>query len=536
MAQPAVQPPAQPPAAPGTVGYLAQSSPEAAAGTVPGGSGGAMLAVVSPSGSGSAFRTDAVQVAAGGTTLSSGRRSTALAAAPMSRPELFPAGPQNLRASLVPAPGTASKAPALRAAAATLGDTKTFWVQQGPLGGTASDMRRTATLSIQTAHADVWIDDTLAIPAQDDAAIAADVENAAGSDAEHFGAYGYAASSPGMQPSFQTCDASGRQTGSAPAYIVPPADGRFDVLIVDVAALGGTGGYFNGADLMTQAALNCLNAGGAAYESNEMPLVVVGWSAALGSDYELREDLVRSSAHELQHMINFVHHAILPQGAASPSYSATESPYINEGLSMLAQDLAVARMYGSSGVAHDGDALQRVGVFLAAPQNYSIRAFSGVDPGAASASYNCAEGCYGGAMLLQRYLYDRFGGDAYAHAMESGAVGTANLQAATGESASQLLGDFALALAAANGGTGTPGSAFGSGTLAPGGQYRDQFGGSTVLPALGSAPASAGVVATPAGGMAFVALPGAPPSGVAVSVSATAQLLAGYAEQDAAGK
>ena len=73
-------------------------------------------------------------------------------------------------------------------------------------------------------------------------------------------------------------------------------------------------------------------------------------------------------------------------------------------------------------------------------------------------TYNC-HGCYGGEYLLQRYLYDRFGGDTYLHAMEnSAATSYANLATATGQTGATLplvFGDFAIAMAASNTGVST---------------------------------------------------------------------------------
>jgi hypothetical protein len=278
---------------------------------------------------------------------------------------------------------------------------------------------------------------------------------------------------------------------------------------------------------MTQATLNCLNGSAGTYESNGAPFIFVGWFANSGAAYDLQEDLVRSTAHELQHLINFVNHGILAAGASSGSFNGNEEPYVNEGLSMLAQDLAVSTMYGSRGVQFDvDDALSRASVYLAAPSNYSLSGFSGADPvswgGNGSAQYNCGGGCYGAAYLFQRYLRDRFGGDAYTHAMEtSGFTGESNLQHATGESAASLFGDFALAMAADSLHVASTDPRFAFGSLDLSGSYPDQFGASVTLGGVFAIPYSGSPVAVnaPVGGFAFVSIGSVPANGTGVTVS-----------------
>ena len=116
---------------------------------------------------------------------------------------------------------------------------------------------------------------------------------------------------------------------------------------------------------------------------------------------------------------------------------------------MLAQDLAVPRMFPA--LSNDAlDAVLHADEFLGAPSNFSLTGFTGIDDPATSTTptYNCS-GCYGEVYLFQRYLHDRFGGDAYLAAAESGTnVGLAHLGTITGESPGLLLSDFGLTLAA----------------------------------------------------------------------------------------
>lgn len=405
-----------------------------------------------------------------------------------------------------------------------VGSTASVWVEDGV--GSNYSVQVPATLVVQTAHGNIWIDNTLrGTPAWTNAAqIGTDFENGYASDTAHFAHPDYPSSAPGLQAQYQSCDSTGHVVGSGSGYITEPADHRVDVMVVNSGDLGGYGGYFSAANLMNQSALNCLNG---SYESNEAPFIFVGWFQSQSSAYELQEDMVRGAAHELQHLINFVNHALLPQGASSPSFNGTESTFINEGLSMLAQDLAVQKMYGAQGVNFDADdALARADAYLASPGNFSISTFAGIDSaewgGGGSPRYNCFGGCYGGAYLFERYLHDRFGGDTYTHAIESsGAVGAQNLQTVTGESASDLLDDFALAMAANTLGVNNSGK-FSFGSLALSGSYPDQFGEQKMLGGLYAAPLSAGGslnVQAPLGGFTFVSVAGVPQSGVPLTVT-----------------
>ena len=399
-----------------------------------------------------------------------------------------------------------------------------IWVQQGPMSGPRPSVQVPATLLYQTPHGNIWVDNTIAGALRNSVSqIGEDFENAYVSDTARFASPDYPSSAPGLQPQYASCAGGGSRQGTTSAYIQEPADRRIDVMVVNGPALGGLGGYFSVANLMPQSALNCLNGN---YESNEAPFIFVGYFSG-DQTYELQEDLVRSTAHELQHLINFVNHGILAAGASSSSFNGYESTFVNEGLSMLAQDFAVQTMYGGQGVQFDAaDALQRANAYLADPGNYSLSGFTGIDPsnwgGGGVPVYNCNGGCYGAAYLFQRYLRDRFGGDAYTRTMEtSGVVGPANLQATTGESASQLQDDFALAMAADTMGITTADHRFKFGALSLTQSYRDQFGGTTNLGGVFAAQisGSSATVHAALGGFAYVAIGSVPSSGMSVQVT-----------------
>lgn len=417
-------------------------------------------------------------------------------------------------------------------ASAAVGAQAQIWVQQGGYSS-RSFVQVPATMIAQTAHGNIWVQNTLVSTVSSGAQqIGSAFENAYASDTAHFASPDYPSGAPGLQPQYSTCDANGNRTGSAPAYIAEPADHRINVMIVDSSSLGGVGGYFSSVNYMTQAALNCLGGG---YKTNEAPFIVAGWFGAYGTQYEFGEDMVRSNAHELQHLINFVNHALLAPAASNASYNGNEAQYLNEGLSMLAQDFAIDRMYGSQGVHFDAaDALTRAQVYLAAPASFSISGFSGIDPatwgGNGSSRYNCSGGCYGGVYLLARYLHDRFG-DRLTQSIEtSGVVGASNLQAVTGENPGQVFGDFALAMSGAT--LGVPAAAvdqrFAFAGLNLKGSYTDQFGHALVLKGVAASTLPAnGALSVPVGGFAFVSVPSVPSAGMSVQVT-DSQTVSGF--------
>lgn len=520
----------------GPVAYLQSTGSLSTAGTIVAGTHQALIAVMSGSSQSTGFAGDTLTVAASAGSQTAARAAAAVrreVAPPRLNPiEAFPADDQALvrKVRTLAVSGAASpirRAQSVLPANLSVGSSASIWVQKGSLGGSRVNVQVPATLVLQTPHTNIWIDGALQLTQSDITQIGADAENAYASDTAHFATADYSANAPGLQPQYTACAAGGSAQGTTAAYIQEPADHRIDVMVVNSSNLGGLGGYFSAANLMTQATLNCLNGSSTTYESNGAPFIFVGWFANSGTTYDLQEDLVRSTAHELQHLINFVNHAILAPGAASSSFNGNEEPYVNEGLSMLAQDLAVAAMYGSRGVQFDADdALSRASVYLAAPSNYSLSGFSGVDPvswgGNGSAQYNCGGGCYGGAYLFQRYLRDRFGGDAYTHAMEtSGFTGQNNLRSSTGENASSLFGDFALAMAAGSLHVASSDARFAFGSLNLTGAYADQFGASVALNGVFAMPYSGAPVTVnaPVGGFAFVSIGSVPANGASVTVS-----------------
>lgn len=503
-------------------------------GTIRAGAHRAIVAVMSGAGdlgasSSTTFAQDALALdTAAAPATQSAMRAPASAAASIATPvEAFPADDaraQSLLHRLTPAGGVSAARSTQSIATAGTGSSASIWVEKNTLGSASGTYQQVpATLELQTQHGNIWIDSSLlsgstAAAAFSPSSLAAtvakigdDFENAYASDTAHFAGTDYSASSPGLAQSYKACNADGSSAGTTKAYIAPQA--RINVMVVNPNSFGsGMGGYFSSVNYMPQAALNCI---AASYRSNEAPFIYVGWFDRNGSTYELDEDLVRGTAHELQHLINFVNHSLLV------SAGTYEETFLNEGLSMLAQDFAVQRKYG---VPFDSaDALRRAQSYLAAPQNFSVSGFNGIDSGSASAQYNCGGGCYGSAYLFQRYLYDRLGGDAYAHAMEtSGLAGAANLgRAASGEPFSQLIDDFGLALAAGSAGVTPKDARYAFGSLGLTAAYADQIGGRTSLTGVASLPMSGSAlqVQAPVGGFAFVNFGSVAPAGQSFTIT-----------------
>ena len=265
-------------------------------------------------------------------------------------------------------------------------------------------------------------------------------------------------------------------------------------------------------------------------------MIYLGWFQASGANYELGEDLVRGTAHEFQHLINFVNHGIETPNAGTEQF-VDEDDFINEGLSVLAQDLAVRARYPS--VEFDSlDALALAKAYLSAPEQVSITGFRGITGtsigGDGVTPKPGCYGCYGGAYLFERYMRDRFGGDAYTHAMETNPqVGFPNLVASCrcGEAAQKLLQDFFLAMAADTQRVHSLNQAYQFGTLSLTSAYPSPLAGlpAQTLEGLNSLAVPNGRSVTtlaPLGGAAFFAL--ASPSGQTVQIRDT-NVSAGFA-------
>lgn len=379
----------------------------------------------------------------------------------------------------------------------TVGSQATIWVQYFAAGVPGTTFEQVpATLAAQTAHASVWVQNSLDLLTNQSAlsTIASNIENAMASDNAHFGSSTWDASAPSLGTQYATCDANGNRNGGSSSEFIVPADPHVNFVYVDPSEIA-VGGYMDSDSLLPEDIVRCTPANNGTYHSNEAPTIVLAYYGdSRGMSYVLQEDSIVHPAHEYQHLINMVHHAILQP---TPSY---EDGLLNEGLSMLAQDFAIAAATNGSQPL-DGENIGRSQGYLSATQNYSVAAFAGLDS-PSTVLYNCAT-CYSPAWLLERYLYDRFGGDTYTHAMEAGTqTSWPEVQTVTGVAPQQLLHDFALTLASSNTSAATPPYEFSSLNLHT--TYTDQFGTARTL----SGPAPLATLAS-GSSASYSVLPGA---------------------------
>ncbi|MBV8150602.1 MAG: hypothetical protein JOY59_03520, partial [Candidatus Eremiobacteraeota bacterium] len=396
----------------------------------------------------------------------------------------------------------------------------------GGIGSTGSASASVpATLQATTAHGYLYVDNALSLDSGTIAAIANDFENAYAVDTAHFGIVDYPANAPhGPQNASAgdiPCDANGNQiAGASPIpVVIPEGDPHVVVLLVAQKDAGnGEGGYFDPTNYFVQSYANCFHA-----VSNQSAMFVAVWPTNADVAYETQEDMVRVMAHEFEHVVNFVNRYVLnPQPPSSdPSNPSIvgDLAYTDEGFAMLAQDFAIAQLYPS--LPYDVDeGLFFAGDFLASPQTVDIHAFEGTNSGTGAPSLAC-NGCFGGAYLLQRYLYNRFGGDAYTRAMTTASGSTdSNLAKITSEPWGSVLSDFSVALMAAQNGL-SPSTAF-SFAIAPSATFTDQFGSPYSLPGIGLAGTSAlGSTTTYTSCLGCLMYVGVPTNGAAATLTVT---------------
>ena len=360
------------------------------------------------------------------------------------------------------------------------GSTFTFQLQGGNISGTsaAKNLPVPAHLITQTAHANVWLDDSdAADPAQYPSGIQADMNTVAARFEENFttetAAFGPAYTTNSVQ--FQECDANGTILTGAAANSDPGSDStaaspRINIIITTALAGTGEGGYFFGADEFSQSEVNCIP-GTPKIVVNSLKMIVVAGDKNTASPnfavnneaFWLQETAPQTLAHEFQHFLHFTN-KYFQQIVNDPSNSnagTIDNSFIDEGCSVLAQDLVVAP---NNRDPKESETALFVRLYLLEPDLYSLTSFSGYQPDPASSNPNAPYGYYhnnggnyGFSYLFLRYLYDRFPGALQrVYAEKSGGatgidVGPAT-SAANGEPFAQLYQEFATALAVHAGG------------------------------------------------------------------------------------
>jgi hypothetical protein len=276
-----------------------------------------------------------------------------------------------------------------------------------------------ASLMMRTAHADVWIDQKLDPSARaqlQDPGIPAVLEAAWLSTKQHFGDL--------------TLDWNdGAQKPCTGSKSIVTANGRYRLLIVAPERMGAA---YAGSNYYRP---ECFpHAPWLAHMNTMSSLVVVSWNI-LTSPHgrDLKTAILNNVAHEVQHQANYIRHYLSP-----------DEPFMNEGLSTLAQDLAMnddwkAIQFGSSANPN------RAQLYFSSPESYdlvNIRAATNV-----AASGYSMNGAYGSAYLLQRFLLDTYG-ENYLKRIYSDTthVGVTELETATDLSINDVLIAFTRAL------------------------------------------------------------------------------------------
>ncbi|MBP7548940.1 MAG: hypothetical protein KA761_01570 [Gemmatimonadaceae bacterium] len=210
------------------------------------------------------------------------------------------------------------------------------------------------------------------------------------------------------------------------------------------ATTGFVRGFFYGHDLASTATTS--NRGEVFYAYVPDPSAT--WSCA-HTKAEVLANLPPTFIHELQHMISYGAHVITRGGA-------NEEPWLNEGLSHMAEELGSLyweeRFPAPSGRADPSQLFpDSAAPYINPNLLYSFRyLFS-------SGSYSlttCAPGSFcsqserGGIWLFLRWLADQRGETVFRSLVQTALTGRTNLEGVTGESTAALLGDFAIAVSA----------------------------------------------------------------------------------------
>jgi hypothetical protein len=210
------------------------------------------------------------------------------------------------------------------------------------------------------------------------------------------------------------------------------------------AASGFVRGFFYGHDLSSSAPT--ANGGEVVY--GYVPDPTGRWSCAHTKSAVLA-NLPPTYIHELQHLISFGAHAIVRGG---PS----EEPWLNEGLSHLAEELGSlywetlfpapsgrtdpSQLFPDSAAAYINPNLLYSYRFLFSSGSYSLTACA---PGSF-----CTQSERGGVWLFLRWIADQKGSTALRQLVQTALAGRTNLEAVTGETTPALLADFAITVSA----------------------------------------------------------------------------------------
>jgi hypothetical protein len=357
----------------------------------------------------------------------------------------------------------------------TAGATRTFHVLQGTItgtGGTCTPPQQSvgtqcyldvpATLQYVSAHAYVWADNAFdasyGLGSADWQATGLKFDAAYAKETVTFGPAFFHAN-----VHYTQCTSTGSPAPTSQTPVdLSGTDPHVSLIVTRALENTGEGGYFYSPDLLTDQEFNCATKA-PHVPTNGLPLIVLGadkyQNNQADESFWRTVDMPRTVAHEFQHYLHAIGKEFIPN-LVNNQPALFDDSFVDEGDSMLAQDLV-----NGTAQAQDVVALEAGFDYLYSPANYSLTAFTGYAPDPLDTSTNPAFGFfhntlgnYGAAYLFQRYLYDRFGGDAAMHRQYATLTSTASganvnpvlAEAGNGESFAQLYADFAAALAARN--------------------------------------------------------------------------------------
>ena len=387
-----------------------------------------------------------------------------------------------------------------RAQSFSVGATRTFHVLQNAItgvGGTCNPPDQSqggqcyldvpATLQAVSNHAYVWVENAVTTDPSFNTTAADWNTTASTFDTDYAretAAYGPAFFHANQQ--YTQCDTTGAplpQASYQPTVDLSGTDPHVSILVTNALAANGEGGYFDFRNDLNDQELNCAFKGPHA-PSNQLPMVVIGAdkyntgsSTVADEGFWRTLDMPRSVPHEFQHYLHALNKVLIPELQNNVT-GYFDDPVVDEGCSELAEDLVLGSGVNSP---QSWEPRYDAWAYMFAPGNFSIPSFTGYDQDPLSTSqtpsygfFHNTQGSYGGAYLLARYMYDRFGGDAALHRLYAdlspSSSSVANLhpivaEAGNGETWAQLYDEFAAALGARNVASTDPRFTFGSNVL-----------------------------------------------------------------------
>ena len=315
-----------------------------------------------------------------------------------------------------------------------------FWIFRGTPGD--ADRRKYSFERIETdfvgrsQHADIWIDRSISalFPDRSIRQMLDIAENAYGVLAPLYGPISYPEDEVAARGPVQYCDRGRKAVGEGAKFLSSPGNFATYVIVRPSASMEGAA-YMQEDAFSPQSVLNCENSDN---RSAELPATIV---LMLTGSRDVPSYFVSNVPHELQHAMSFIHRVIedgVPQ----------QTGFVDEGLSMLASDVASERL-DPAGSAVDLNVCARdARAFVEHPQDFSILSLIGRHP--SGGIVVDASGAYGGAYLLQRYLYDRLGPDYWTAMARSRSTGIQAIEEASGLSWPVIMAQFAGALMSAS--------------------------------------------------------------------------------------